>query len=55
MFLFFQVLVVGSPSYSPDGAASETGLVSVFDAATLELVATVEGEQEFGRLGGIQI
>ena len=46
----FQALVVSSPSYS-SAALAEVGLVTVFDAASLEPIASVEGEQEFGRFG----
>ena len=46
----FQALVVSSPSYSSGGLA-EIGLVSVFDATSLDPIASVEGEQEFGRFG----
>ena len=41
---------MGSPSYS-SGDRAEIGMVSVYDAASLELIASIEGEQEFGRFG----
>lgn len=45
-----EALIVGSPSYS-SGDRAEIGMVSVYDAASLELIASIEGEQEFGRFG----
>ena len=41
---------MGSPSHS-SGDRAEIGLVSVYDAASFELIASIEGEQEFGRFG----
>ena len=42
---------MGSPSYSSGVDGAEIGLVSVYDAASLELIASIEGGQEFGRFG----
>ena len=41
---------MSSPSYS-SGALAEIGLVSVFDATSFAPIASIEGEQEFGRFG----
>ena len=41
---------MSSPSYS-SGALTEIGLVTVYDTASFEVIASIEGEQEFGRFG----